>query len=123
MLLAQELSLFDIIVLMLFMGLRSATIIGFVLVVTIAATFIFMLSNNVSLERISLGALILALGMLVDNAIVIVENIYRYLEEGWDRKVAAKKATGEVAMPVIAATMTSRLTTSISPASTRSRVS
>jgi multidrug efflux pump subunit AcrB len=44
--------------------------------------------------------------MLVDNAIVIVENIYRYLEEGWDRVTASKKATGEVAMPVIAATMT-----------------
>jgi multidrug efflux pump subunit AcrB len=44
--------------------------------------------------------------MLVDNAIVVVENIYRFLEEGWDRTLAAKKATGEVAMPVIASTAT-----------------
>jgi multidrug efflux pump subunit AcrB len=44
--------------------------------------------------------------MLVDNAIVVVENMYRYLEEGWDRVTAAKKATGEVAMPVVASTFT-----------------
>jgi multidrug efflux pump subunit AcrB len=44
--------------------------------------------------------------ILVDNAIVVTENIYRYLEEGWDRKTAAKKATGEVAWPIIAATAT-----------------
>jgi len=61
---------------------------------------------DVSMNMIVLFSLILALGMLVDNAIVIVENIYRYLEEGWDRVTAAKKATGEVAMPVIAATLT-----------------
>ena len=44
--------------------------------------------------------------MLVDNAIVIVENIYRFIEEGWTRREACKKATGEVAIPVIAATAT-----------------
>ena len=58
------------------------------------------------MNMVVLFSLILALGMLVDNAIVIVENIYRYVENGWDRKVAAKKATGEVAKPVIASTLT-----------------
>jgi len=53
-----------------------------------------------------LFSLILALGMLVDNAIVVVENIYRFLEEGWDRVTAAKKAVGEVAVPIIASTAT-----------------
>jgi len=60
----------------------------------------------VSMNMVVLFSLILALGMLVDNAIVVVENIYRFLEEGWDRETAAKKATGEVAVPIIAATAT-----------------
>ena len=55
---------------------------------------------------IVLFSLILSLGMLVDNAIVVVENIYRYLEDGYDRFEAAKKGTGEVAVPIIAGTFT-----------------
>ena len=69
-------------------------------------SFLVLGALGVSMNMIVLFSLILALGMLVDNAIVIVENIYRYLEEGWDRVTASKKATGEVAMPVIAATLT-----------------
>jgi len=61
-----------IVVLLFFMGLRSGILIGFVLLLTIAGTFIFMSPMLVALERISLGALIIALGMLVDNAIVVV---------------------------------------------------
>jgi multidrug efflux pump subunit AcrB len=53
-----------------------------------------------------LFSLILSLGMLVDNAIVVVENIYRYLEEGYDNFEAAKKGTGEVALPIITGTFT-----------------
>ncbi|MFA9566523.1 MAG: efflux RND transporter permease subunit, partial [Acidimicrobiales bacterium] len=59
-----------IIVLLVFMGVRSGLIIGSVLLVTIMGTFIFMSMLDVTLERISLGALVIALGMLVDNAIV-----------------------------------------------------
>ena len=58
------------------------------------------------MNMIVLFSLILALGMLVDNAIVVVENIYRYLEEGFDNFEAAKKGTGEVAGPIIAGTAT-----------------
>jgi multidrug efflux pump subunit AcrB len=61
---------------------------------------------GITMNFIVLFSLILALGMLVDNAIVIVENIYRFREQGHDKKEAAKLATGEVAMPVIAATAT-----------------
>ncbi|MFQ6024123.1 MAG: efflux RND transporter permease subunit, partial [Acidiferrobacterales bacterium] len=64
-----------IVVLLVFMGLRAGLIIGFVLGLTICATFIFMGPWNVALERISLGALIIALGMLVDNAIVVVDGM------------------------------------------------
>jgi multidrug efflux pump subunit AcrB len=53
-----------------------------------------------------LFSLILALGNLVDVSIVVVENIYRYMEEGWERTTAARKATGEMAMPVIGSTIT-----------------
>jgi multidrug efflux pump subunit AcrB len=69
-------------------------------------SFIVLRFMGVTMNMIVLFSLILALGMLVDNAIVVVENIYRFLEEGWDRRTAAKKATGEVAIPIIAATAT-----------------
>jgi len=64
-----------IVVLLMFMGLRSGMLIGFVLLLTIAGTFIFLAPMMVALERISLGALIIALGMLVDNAIVVVDGV------------------------------------------------
>jgi multidrug efflux pump len=65
-----------------------------------------VLALGITMNMVVLFSLILALGMLVDNAIVIVENIYRYVEEGWSPPMAARKATGEVALPVIAATAT-----------------
>src|SRR5690606_6616796 len=69
-------------------------------------SFIVLNLMGISMNMVVLFALILALGMLVDNAIVVVENIYRFMEQGWDRVAAAKKATGEVALPVIASTAT-----------------
>ena len=78
-----------VVVLLLFMGLRSGLIIGFVLFVTIATSFIFMPSLGIMLERISLGALIIALGMLVDNAIVVVDGILVRINKGIDAKKAA----------------------------------
>ena len=69
-------------------------------------TFVVLNALEITLNMVVLFSLILALGMLVDNAIVVVENIYRYVEEGWDKREASKKATGEVAGPVIAATLT-----------------
>ncbi len=91
-------------VLLLFMGLRSASIIGFVLVLTIAATFIFMGPWNVALERISLGALIIALGMLVDNAIVVVDGMLVRIQEGEKGEEAALSVIGQQSIPLLGAT-------------------
>ena len=93
-----------IIVLLLFMGVRSGLIIGFVLVLTIAATFIFLGPAGVALERISLGALIIALGMLVDNAIVIIDGMLVRINNGMDGEEAAKEVAGQQAMPLLGAT-------------------
>lgn len=64
-----------IVVLLFFMGLRSGLLIGLILLLTVFGTFIFMQYFKIDLQRISLGALVIALGMLVDNAIVVVEGI------------------------------------------------
>ncbi|MCA0759155.1 efflux RND transporter permease subunit [Vibrio vulnificus] len=63
------------VVLLLFMGVRSGIIIGFVLLLTVAGTLCIMLIDDIAMQRISLGALIIALGMLVDNAIVVTDGI------------------------------------------------
>jgi len=93
-------------VLFFFLGVRTSVFVALSIPTSLLLSFLVLGAMDVSMNMIVLFSLILALGMLVDNAIVIVENIYRYLEEGWDRVTAAKKATGEVAMPVVAATLT-----------------
>jgi multidrug efflux pump subunit AcrB len=93
-----------IVVLMIFMGLRSASIIGFILVLTICGTFIFMAMQGVMLERISLGALIIALGMLVDNAIVVIDGMQVRIEAGMDRIEAASEVVSQNATPLLGAT-------------------
>jgi multidrug efflux pump subunit AcrB len=94
-----------IIVLLVFMGLRSGLIIGGVLVITILGTFIFMDIYNVTLERISLGALVIALGMLVDNAIVVTDGMRVKMSQGIKALQAAKEAVGQTAVPLLAATI------------------
>jgi multidrug efflux pump subunit AcrB len=94
-----------VLVLLFFMGLRSGLIIGWILILTIAGTFIFMSSWGVTLERISLGALIIALGMLVDNAIVVTEGMKVKMEAGGDALQAAKDIVGQTAMPLLGATI------------------
>lgn len=94
-----------IVVLMLFMGLRSALIIGAVLVVTIAGSFIFLDPMGVALERISLGALIIALGMLVDNAIVIVDGMLVRMKRGMAPDKAASEVVGQSVWPLLGATV------------------
>jgi multidrug efflux pump subunit AcrB len=91
-------------VLLIFMGLRSGLIIGFVLFQTIMGTFIFMDMYDVTLERISLGALIIALGMLVDNAIVVVDGMRVKMDQGTDAITAAKEVVGQTGIPLLAAT-------------------
>ncbi|MGI9592351.1 MAG: efflux RND transporter permease subunit, partial [Myxococcota bacterium] len=91
-------------VLLVFMGLRSGLIIGFILAITISGTFIFMGPWNVALERISLGALIIALVMLVDNAIVVVDGILVRVQRGRDATEAAKEVVDQTAIPLLGAT-------------------
>jgi len=93
-----------VVVLLFFMGLRSGLIIGFVLALTIAGTFIFMKPWEVALERISLGALIIALGMLVDNAIVVVDGMLVRLQGGQKPEEAAVEVVDQTAMPLLGAT-------------------
>jgi len=93
-----------VVVLLIFMGLRSGLIIGFVLALTIAGTFIFMKPWDVALERISLGALIIALGMLVDNAIVVVDGMLVRMQGGQKAEDAAVEVVEQTAMPLLGAT-------------------
>lgn len=93
-----------VVVLLFFMGLRSGLIIGTVLAVTITGTFIFMSILGITLERISLGALIIALGMLVDNAIVVTDGMRVRMEQGEDALSAARKVVSQTAMPLLGAT-------------------
>ncbi len=93
-------------VLLFFLGARTSMFVAVSIPTSMFLSFVVLRAQGVTMNMIVLFSLILALGMLVDNAIVVVENIYRFLEEGFDRVTAAKKATGEVALPIIAATAT-----------------
>ncbi|OAJ94231.1 efflux RND transporter permease subunit [Vibrio bivalvicida] len=94
-----------IIVLLFTMGLRSGVIIGAVLLLTVMGTFILMKQNDVELHRISLGALIIALGMLVDNAIVVVEGILVGLKRGKTKVQAAIDIAKQTQWPLLGATV------------------
>ncbi len=94
-----------IVVLLIFMGLRSGLLIGFILFLTICGSFIFMKMAGVQLERISLGALIIALGMLVDNAIVIVDGMLIRFQQGMERRKAALEVVQQTAIPLLGATV------------------
>src|SRR5579885_2400785 len=92
-------------VLLLFMGLRSGLIIASILLITIFATFFVMNIFGIALERISLGALIIALGMLVDNAIVVAEGILVKVEQGIDALTASKDVVKQTIWPLLGATI------------------
>ncbi|HMO51185.1 MAG TPA: efflux RND transporter permease subunit [Kiritimatiellia bacterium] len=92
-------------VLMIFMGLRSGLIIGAVLLLIVGGTFILMQAMSIELQRISLGALIVALGMLVDNAIVITDGILVRIGRGEDRIKAAGAVVGQTIWPLLGATL------------------
>ncbi|ELJ8872425.1 TPA: multidrug efflux RND transporter permease subunit VmeV [Vibrio parahaemolyticus] len=94
-----------IIVLLFTMGLRSGVIIGVVLLLTVFGTFILMNYNNIELHRISLGALIIALGMLVDNAIVVVEGILVGRKKGRTKVQAAVDIVKQTQWPLLGATV------------------
>ncbi len=85
---------------------RATVIVGIAIPVSVIGTFLLMYLNNVSLNIMSLGGIALAVGMLVDNSIVVLENIVRKKELGLDPVAAAKSGTSEVASAVFAATLT-----------------
>ena len=93
-------------VLLFFLGLRTAPFVGLAIPLSMLISFVIMQMVGFTLNMVVLFSLILALGMLVDNAIVVVENIYRYRERGYDGVAAARFATGEVSTPIIASTAT-----------------
>lgn len=93
-------------VLLFFLGVRNSSFVGISIPMSMFLSFILLSIVGITMNMVVLFSLILALGMLVDNAIVVVENIYRYLEEGYDNFEAAKKGTGEVAVPIITGTFT-----------------
>lgn len=90
--------------LMLFMGWQSGLLIGFILILNILATFLGMQVAGIVLQKISLGALILALGMLVDNAIVVADGILVRVERGENREQAAEEVVRDSRWPLLGAT-------------------
>ena len=96
-----------ILVLLFFLGLRNAIFVGLAIPLSMFISFVILGAMGTTMNMIVLFALILALGMLVDNAIVVIENIHRlYNEEGLSKFEAAKKGVGEIAVPIISSTAT-----------------
>ncbi len=91
---------------LLLIGLRVALVMGAAIPLVMLATLATMPVFGVQLEQVSIAALIIALGMLVDNAIEVCDNIHRLLEEGCSRREAAARGAGEIAFPVLIATLT-----------------
>jgi len=95
-----------VVVLLFFLGIRNALFVGIAIPLSMFISFIILSAIGVTLNTMVLFSLVIALGMLVDNGIVVVENIYRLLDEGYSKIDAAKYGVGEVAMPIIASTAT-----------------
>jgi multidrug efflux pump subunit AcrB len=95
-----------VLVLMFFMGFRNALFVGSAIPLSMFISFLVLNAFGITLNLMVLFSLILALGMLVDNGIVVVENIYRLMQEGKPASQAAKEGVGEVAWPIITSTLT-----------------
>ncbi len=98
--------IFVVVVLFFFLGTRNALFVGLAIPMSMFISFVIIGAIDFRINMIVLFSLILALGMLVDNAIVVVENIYRFVDNGYNPWVAAKLAVGEIAIPIIASTAT-----------------
>jgi len=94
-----------IVVLLLFMGMTTGLIIGSVLLITVSGTLLIMEMYGIELQRISLGALIIALGMLVDNAIVVAEGMLVRIQAGMNAAKAAKDVVGKNAVALLGGTI------------------
>ncbi|MCL7938698.1 efflux RND transporter permease subunit [Halomonas sp. ATCH28] len=90
---------------MLAVGLRAGIVVGIAIPVTLALTFVVMMAMGINLDRITLGALIIALGLLVDDAIIAIEMMIVKMEEGWDRLEAAAHAWNVTAAPMLFGTL------------------
>ncbi len=93
-------------VLFLFLGFRNALFSGLAIPMSMFLSFIILKQSGVTLNSMVLYGLILALGMLVDNAIVVVENVYRLHNAGYSIMSATKKGVSEIAFPIITSTLT-----------------
>ena len=98
--------IFVVVVLFFFLGTRNALFVGIAIPLSMFLSFVVLGAMGYKINMVVLFGLILALGMLVDNAIVVVENIYRFIDEGYEKFEAAKLGVGEVAVPIIASTAT-----------------
>lgn len=95
-----------VLVLLFFLGLRNASFVGLAIPMSMLLGIMILYFMGYTLNVVVLFSLILALGLLVDNGIVVVENIYRYVQEGFSAKEASKYGASEVAVPIIASTAT-----------------
>ncbi|MGQ3013107.1 MAG: efflux RND transporter permease subunit [Flavobacteriales bacterium] len=93
-------------VLLFFLGMRNSLFVGVAIPVSMILGILLLSMMGATLNMMVLFSLILALGMLVDNGIVVVENVYRLHSEGLDKEKASKYGVGEVAWPIIASTAT-----------------
>ena len=93
-------------VLLFFLGFRNALFVGVAIPLSMLMSFMILNALGVTLNVMVLFSLVLALGMLVDNGVVIVENIYRFMDEGYTAKEAVIQGVGEVAWPIISSTAT-----------------
>ena len=93
-------------ILFLFLGLRNALFVGLAIPMSMLISFIVLSALGATVNMMVLFGLVLALGMLVDNGIVVVENIHRFIGQGYSLFEAARYATGEIAVPIITSTLT-----------------
>lgn len=98
--------IFVIVVIFVGMGIRNAMLVSLAIPLSIAITFVFMYHFKVPLHQVSIAALIIALGMLVDNAIVISDAVQVYIDEGMSKKEAAFRGAKEQAVPIFTSTLT-----------------
>ena len=95
-----------VLVLMFFLGFRNALFVGLAIPLSMFLSYIILSSLGYTLNTMVLFALVMGLGMLVDNGIVVVENVYSLMDQGMPRLKAAKQGLGEIAWPIIASTAT-----------------
>ncbi len=95
-----------VLVLLFFLGLRNASFVGLAIPLSMLMGILLLSITGTTMNIVVLFSLIIALGLLVDNAIVVVENIFRYRQNGYNGEKSAKGGAGEVAVPIIASTLT-----------------